>query len=215
MLQPNKKTIFIDFDGTITQKDTCAAMVEAFADEGWQQINELWESREISTQECATRTFQLFRATVDDLRNLLDTIEIDKDFGGFIDFCRNEGYPVYILSDGYDFCIEYILKKHGFNIPYYANHLVYEKEFRISSTYYNQACGLCGTCKRSLMECLTEEGSQTIYVGDGISDTCPASHSDLVFAKGRLLDYCRETGISALAIASFADVVKKLALPTT
>lgn len=205
-----QRTIFIDFDGTITKRDTCDAMVKAFAGEGWQQINELWEKREISTEECANRTFKLFRATLDDLRNLLDTIEIDDTFGIFVNFCKKEGYPVYILSDGYDFCIEYILNKHGFKLPYYSNKLVYEKEFRITCTYYNQECGLCGTCKRSLIERLTEPNSQTVYVGDGLSDTCPAGYSSLVFAKGRLLEYCRTEGIPALPIVSFADVLAKL-----
>ncbi|WP_347489753.1 MtnX-like HAD-IB family phosphatase [Desulfoscipio sp. XC116] len=205
-----KKVFFVDFDGTITQTDTCQAMVEAFAGDGWQQINELWEQRKISTEECANRTFQLFRATLDDLRKLLNTIKIDEGFEAFIDFCRQEGYPVYILSDGYDFCIEYILKKYGFEIPYYANHLVYEEGFRISCTYYNRECGLCGTCKRSLLERLAEPGSQVIYVGDGTSDTCPAAHSNLVFAKGRLLEYCRAEGISAVPVTSFTDVLEKL-----
>ncbi len=207
-----KKVFFIDFDGTITQRDTCVAMVEAFAGEGWQQINELWEKREMPTEECANRTFRLFHATLDDLRRLLDGIKIDENFGDFLNFCKKECYPVYILSDGYDFCIEYILNKHGFKIPYYANHLLYEKGFRISCTYYNQDCGLCGTCKRSLLERLTQPGSQVVYVGDGISDICPAGHSDLVFAKGRLLDYCRSEGIPAIPVAGFADVLEKLDL---
>ncbi|WP_027364897.1 MtnX-like HAD-IB family phosphatase [Desulfotruncus alcoholivorax] len=205
-----KRTFFVDFDGTITKRDTSEAMVAAFAGEGWQQINELWEKREISTEECANRTFKLFRATLDDLRNLLDTIEIDEGFGSFVNYCKKNSHPVYILSDGYDFCIEYILKKYGFKLPYFANKLVYEKEFRISCTYYNQECGLCGTCKRSLMERLTVPGSQTVYVGDGISDTCPAGYSNLVFAKGKLLEYCLAEGIPALPIASFVDVLEKL-----
>jgi len=205
-----QRVFFVDFDGTITQRDTCAAMVEAFACEGWQQINELWEKREISTEECANRTFQLFRATLDDLRKLLDTIKIDEGFGAFVNYCREKGYPVYILSDGYDFCIEYILRKHGFKVPYYANHLVYENGFRISCTYYNQDCGLCGTCKRSLLERLTEPGCQVVYVGDGVSDNCPAGHSNLVYAKGRLLEYCRAEGIPAVPITGFTDVLEKL-----
>ncbi|AGK99782.1 MtnX-like HAD-IB family phosphatase [Desulfoscipio gibsoniae] len=205
-----KKVFYIDFDGTITQKDTCQAMVEAFAGEGWQQINELWEKRKISTEECANRTFQLFRATLDDLRSLLDTIEIDEGFGTFVKFCKKECYPVYILSDGYDFCIEYILKKHGYKIPYFANQLVFEQGFRIRCSYYNQDCGLCGTCKLSLMKRLTQPGSQVVYVGDGISDICPAGHSNLVFAKGKLFEYCRAEGISAIPIAGFIEVLEKL-----
>ncbi|KAF1085804.1 2-hydroxy-3-keto-5-methylthiopentenyl-1-phosphate phosphatase [Sporotomaculum syntrophicum] len=211
-MQVTKKVMFVDFDGTITQRDTCTAMVETFAGEGWLQINELWEKREISTEECANMTFQLFHATLADLSKLLDTIQIDEGFSDFVDFCREQGYPVYVLSDGYDFCIDYILKKFKFNLPYYANHLVYENGFRISCNYINRNCGLCGTCKRSLIESLTDTGSQVIYVGDGISDTCPARRSSQVFAKGRLFEFCRSEGIPAIPISGFADVLKYLTL---
>ena len=38
-----KRVFFVDFDGTITKVDVCAAMVEAFAGDGWREINDLWE----------------------------------------------------------------------------------------------------------------------------------------------------------------------------
>lgn len=209
-MRPLKRVFFVDFDGTITKRDTCAAMVEAFAADGWQEIDRLWEKKEISTEECAQRTFQLFQAVPDDLRKLLDTIEIDEGFGAFLDYCRGNGYPVYVLSDGYDFNIEHIFRKYGIDLPYFANKLTYQDGFRIVCPNSNPECGLCGTCKRKLMERLAEPGSERIYVGDGTSDTCPAQHSDLVFAKGRLLEYCREKGLPAVPITGFADVLEKL-----
>lgn len=202
-----KRVFFIDFDGTITHQDTCAAMVETFAAEGWREINELWEKREISTEECANRTFGLFRATLDDLRSLLETIEIDESFKPFVNFCRRMGHPIYVLSDGYDFCIEYIFNKHGLHLPYFANRLAYQNGFGITCPHHNRECGQCGTCKRSLMERLADPGSQVVYVGDGVSDICPAGHSRLVFAKGRLLQYCREKGIPAVPITGFDQVL--------
>ncbi|GAB6178789.1 MtnX-like HAD-IB family phosphatase [Desulfotomaculum defluvii] len=209
-MKPLKRVFFVDFDGTITKRDTCDVMVENFATDGWQEINELWEKREISTQECANRTFQLFQASLADLQRLLDTIEIDESFEAFVSYCRKEGHPIYILSDGYDLCIEHILTKYHLKVPYFANKLVYEKGFGITCTYHNQDCGLCGTCKSSLMKRLTEPGSQVIYVGDGVSDICPAGHSNLVFAKGRLLDHCLAKGIPVVPITGFKDVLKKL-----
>lgn len=32
-----KRVFFVDFDGTITKVDVCAAMVEAFAGDGWRK----------------------------------------------------------------------------------------------------------------------------------------------------------------------------------
>jgi 2-hydroxy-3-keto-5-methylthiopentenyl-1-phosphate phosphatase len=208
-----KRIFFTDFDGTITRTDTCAAMVEAFAGEGWQEINEMWERKELSTEECANRIFQLFRAGLDDIRRLVENIEVDSSFKDFLAFCRGRCYRVYVLSDGYDFNIEVIFKKYEIDVPYYANRLVYNSRFRIRCPYSNQICGNCGTCKKRLMEELKKPGEQVVYIGDGYSDTCPAAHADLVFAKGTLYAYCREKGIPVMPFDNFRDiieVVKKL-----
>jgi len=71
-----KREFFIDFNGTITKVDTCVAMVEAFAPKGFQEVNDLWEKREINTEEFANRILSLMYADVDDLKTLLDAIEI-------------------------------------------------------------------------------------------------------------------------------------------
>ena len=52
-----------------------------------QEINELWEKKEITTEECANRILGMMHATFDDLRKLLDTIEIDEYFKAFLAFC--------------------------------------------------------------------------------------------------------------------------------
>lgn len=205
-----KKIFFLDFDGTITKKDTCDAMIEAFAGPEGAALTALWEKKEISTVECANRVFQLFQANLDDLAGFLDTIGIDEYFPRFLAYCETKGYPVYVLSDGYDFNIEFIFKKFGLSLPYFANRMIYDNGFQIACPHLNQACGRCGVCKRTLMERLKEPDAQTVYVGDGASDFCPASHSDIVFAKGRLLGYCRAKGIAALPMEGFQDVLKEL-----
>lgn len=200
------QVFFIDFDGTVTDVDTCDAMMRAFAGEGCAEINRRWERKEISTEECARSILRTFKATLEDHERLLDGISIDPYFPGFLDLCRERGYPVYLLSDGYDFNIEYILKKAGLKLPYYANRLIYRDGFDIAVPYGNPACGRCGTCKSGLMERLLGRGGRAVYIGDGYSDTCPAEKADLVFAKGKLLRYCRDKGIPAVPFDSFQDV---------
>jgi len=203
-----KRVFFTDFDGTVTRTDTCAAMVEAFAADGWQEINEMWERKELSTEECANRTFQLFNACLEDVRKLVETVEIDGSFKDFLAFCRRRGYRVFVLSDGYDFNIEILFEKYGIDVPYYANRMVYDGGFRIECPYNSPDCGNCGTCKKRLMEELKEPGEQVIYIGDGYSDTCPAAYADLVFGKGTLYKYCREKGIPVMPFDSFRDIIE-------
>lgn len=198
---------FIDFDGTITKKDVCAAMVEAFADDGWREINERWERKEISTEQCANMTFNLFRADINDLKRLMDTMEIDEYFKDFLALCRERGHGVYVLSDGYDICIEAVFKKYQIEVPYYANRMVYDGSFKIECPGTNPACGICGNCKTGLMKELNAEGNTVVYVGDGYSDTCPAAKADVVFAKSDLYRYCKDNGISARHFNDFKDII--------
>jgi 2-hydroxy-3-keto-5-methylthiopentenyl-1-phosphate phosphatase len=205
-----QKEFFIDFDGTITTTDTCWAMVQAFAREGWEEINRRWENKEISTEQCANLTFKLFDAAPGELKRLVEGIDIDPYFIDFWQWCREKNYPVYILSDGYDFNIQTILHKYKLNIPYYANRLIHNGGFKIECPYFNQICGNCGTCKTSLIQKLKDASSQAVYIGDGYSDTCPARQADIIYAKGTLYKYCIDQGLPALEYRDFGDILSSL-----
>jgi 2,3-diketo-5-methylthio-1-phosphopentane phosphatase len=204
-------SVFIDFDGTITKTDVCEAMVTAFAGRGWEEINRRWEEKEISTVECARLTFKLFKATwKEDLDKLIDGIEVDENFKGFVNFCKEREYPVYILSDGYDLYIESVLKREGLDLPYYANKLVLEPEIDIIAPYQSISCELCGVCKTEVMNKLRKPEHKTIYIGDGYSDFCPARHADLVFAKGVLFEHCSSAGKETVRFSNFRDIINEL-----
>jgi len=47
-------------------------------------------------------------------------------------------------------------------------------------------------------------------VGDGASDYCVAESADFVFAKGKLIDYCRAKNIPHAPITGFADALALL-----
>ncbi|MCG0275342.1 MAG: MtnX-like HAD-IB family phosphatase [Thermosediminibacteraceae bacterium] len=205
-----KIVFFIDFDGTITKKDTCVAMTEAFARGNWQELEYKWQKGELSTAECARETFKLFDVTEEELRKfLIENIAIDEHFISFIEFCRQKGHDIYILSDGYDFNIETVLGKYGIKgIPYFANKLLIEgRTFDIKCIHSSSACSRCGTCKAELIEKLKPENSLAVYVGDSYSDICASKKADIIFAKGVLLSHCRKNGIPAIAYNDFSDII--------
>lgn len=205
-----KKTIFVDFDGTISKVDSCFAMVKALARDGWHELNKQWEEKKLSTLECANMTFELFDADLNDIKNLMDTIEIDEYFQEFLALCRSKEYPIYILSDGYDFNIQTILNRYDIDdVKFFANRLLYghDGRFRVECPYHNDSCQHCGTCKTNLIKQLKTGDSQVIYIGDGHSDFCPAATADVVFAKDVLYRYCREKGINAVHFTNFKDII--------
>lgn len=202
-----KDTIFfIDFDGTISREDVCALMVQTFAREGWEEFNRLWEEKFLSTEECARGTLELIDATPEALNAFFAQMEIDPGFPSFVQWAKHHGHPLYILSDGYDNYIQNILTRKNLNLPYYANHLEYDRGWKIRCYHQDLECQQCGVCKTRLIEELIKPGYITVYIGDGYSDLCPAARCDLVLAKNELARLCQAEGIPYYAYENFFDV---------
>ncbi len=205
-------SFFIDFDGTITDMDVCAELVTTFAGDGWREINDRWEQKELSTVECARQTFQLFSThNAEDLQKVADQAVVDPAFGDFLYYCRVKDFPVTILSDGYDFYIKHLLKREGLEVPFYSNQLLFTPRLDIAADHNSDECDLCGVCKLELLRKLAPPACKTVYIGDGYSDFCPARHADIVFAKKTLYKYCLEEEIPVHYFAGFQDILDHLA----
>ena len=113
-----------------------------------------------------------------------------------------------ILSDGYDFYIDQLLKQEGLDsIPVYCNRMVWidggiEVEFPLFKE----------DCERDMAHCkcqhvLAADGYRRVYIGDGVSDSCAAGKCDFVYAKCNLLDFCRESQIAHEPFTNFRDVI--------
>ncbi len=205
-----RKTFFIDFDGTITQQDTCDYLTQTFCPQGWQEINALWEQKKITTEECVREIFNLMSISREDIYQLLDTVIVDPFFSDFVKLCEKNQDPIYILSDGYDLHIKYLLTKNNLNhIPFYANKLNCNGDhIYVDFPNINPLCGQCGTCKKELIKSLTKHPSPTLYIGDGYSDFCASQITDIIFAKNRLLLHCQENNIPALKFENFLDIIR-------
>ena len=206
-------TYFVDFDGTITLTDTCALMVKSCAKDGWKELNDRWEKGELSTREVARKTFELFDCSYEDIIELMQTVEIDPHFREFVLRAERAGCEIYILSDGYDRLIDFILKREGLDhLPTYSNVMVVEETdagtvFDINLPHYNPACGSCGTCKTTLLKEFSGE-DEIIYIGDGYSDRCPIKYSDVVYAKDKLHRIAEDSGVGAVKVEGFDDIIE-------
>lgn len=202
-------TFFIDFDNTITNRDTCDLMVKTFAKGDWKSLNNKWQKGELSTVECARATFKLFDTNKEELKKLLlNEVKLDDHFLSFLKICKENNFKIYIVSDGYDFNIKTILSKYKIdNIPFFSNKLIVnEDSFDIKSLYGSKDCTDCGTCKTNIVEKLRPNKKSTIYIGDGYSDMCAAKKADIIFAKDNLLKYCIKNNIDAIPFKDFSDV---------
>ncbi|MGE5422273.1 MAG: MtnX-like HAD-IB family phosphatase [Ignavibacteriales bacterium] len=201
-----KLMFFIDFDGTISREDVCATMVKRYARDGWQELNRLWEEGALSTEECAGRTLELMDVEPVELEVFFKSMNIDESFLPFVSWANHQDLPLFILSDGYGNYIKEILSPYKLDIPYYANHLDYDRGWRIKCSYQVEECTKCGVCKTKLIEELLKPGYVSVYIGDGYSDICPAEGCDMVFAKKQLARLCKAKGIPYFDYDSFDDV---------
>jgi len=144
------------------------------------------------------------------LENYFRAIELDPSFLQFYEhvvrFAR-----VAIVSDGLDHAVRVAMREARLPaIPVFANRLVFRPNgVAIEFPHLERQCAAGnGVCKCAVArELAGPDGGPIVLVGDGKSDACLADRADVVFAKGRLLDYCISRSIDHMPFTTFADVL--------
>jgi 2-hydroxy-3-keto-5-methylthiopentenyl-1-phosphate phosphatase len=54
--------------------------------------------------------------------------------------------------------------------------------------------------------------SRIVYIGDGVSDFCPAEHADIIFAKKELAAYCNRQRLPHYPFTTLSDVARQIRL---
>jgi len=212
--QEKPTIVFCDFDGTITAFDVRDKIIDSFGDKKERvRMDQLWKEKEIDTKEYVRRLMGSLAIETEKLRKLLHTIPVDKDFKEFYWLCRNKDIKFIVLSDGFDFYIDELIKIYDLpKFEYYSNRLFFEdNKLGFSFPYYNSSCFCkCGTCKRFVIEKLITGEEKIIYIGNGLSDTCAIGLADTVFAKDELYNWCISQGVRCGEFENFNDIINIL-----
>lgn len=209
--------IICDFDGTVSRQDTTDLVLEQLADPGWRTLEEDWVASRLSAADCMRGQVALIGGSQDDLDGLLDTVELDPGFTAFVDWCDARSLPVSIASDGVDYFIGRILRRHGLErLGVAANRLAGEPgAWRLEQPWARTGCaagsGVC-KCDAAGPPPLAGAPPTLVYVGDGRSDFCVSARADILFAKGALADYAAARGQAFHPFETFHDVTAALAL---
>jgi 2-hydroxy-3-keto-5-methylthiopentenyl-1-phosphate phosphatase len=205
--------IFCDFDGTVCRSDVRSLLFRTFGNETAREADELWLKGEISSQECIRRECASVKNIVKkEWDALIDRQEVDPSFLPFIRFCRERNIEIDILSDGFDYYIRRILERHDLDfIPVFANGLHIEDTIlQPSFPHLNPNCERSANCKGTHVLTRAADGQLRVFIGDGYSDRCAADYADIVFAKRRLIGYCRDENISYFEYNDFRDVQERV-----
>ena len=206
--------IFLDFDGTITLNDVGEGIFRKFLDENI--VNDIVEdllSDKISSRECweklCNAALSIDRIQFDDY---ILSHQIDPTLHSFIEFCNYNNFPVFILSDGFDYYIKQILEREKLHhIEYFSNSLKIDQGKLIPSfPFYNSECRSSASCKHSHIISNSSEDEFTVFIGDGNSDKDAIQYVDFIFAKDDLLKFCELQRITYFPFKNFEDVSIRL-----
>jgi 2-hydroxy-3-keto-5-methylthiopentenyl-1-phosphate phosphatase len=206
---PGERPLVVcDFDGTVCRVDMGNAFLQRFA-KGWEEIDRSYSAGEVGSRAAYRKIAPFFRANRSQVLDfVLRRERLDPFFPEFLSFCRGRKIDLKIVSDGLDVYIEAILRKHGLDVEFYSNRLLFRENGRIDFDFplASEECGRCGTCKRSLLDRFRPDYDRIIYIGDGYSDVCPARAADQVFAKPILYEKCEKNGTPCLRYEDFGDI---------
>jgi 2,3-diketo-5-methylthio-1-phosphopentane phosphatase len=206
--------IFCDFDGTISGRDIGYDLFATFGQQ------EPWHSQ-LMAGELHIRDYwrQMARGlhtplTPELLDDYLRSIPIDPGAAELLALARAEVIPFTIVSDGMDLYIQRFLELHGMaDVEFFSNHaeLSPSGELTITYPYAYEGCNChCATCKRNLVLWRARPDVRIVYIGDGVSDYCPAEHADIIFAKKRLAAYCNQQRLPHYPFADLSAVARQL-----
>ncbi|GBG15174.1 TonB-dependent receptor [Novimethylophilus kurashikiensis] len=201
----------VDFDGTLSVRDTVDAMLERFAGPEWAAVEQEWLDGHITAVQCMQKQLRMVKADHVALESFFRGIQLDASFLPFYKHVTQFA-QVAVVSDGLDHAIKVALKNADFpDMPVYANKLHFVPDgIDISWPHKNPQCsGGNGVCKCAVASSLA--GDRTVVlIGDGKSDACLAKDADIVFAKGSLIKYCENNDIPHIKFQTFADVLAKV-----
>ena len=207
--------IFVDFDGTITRQDVGEAIFNKFGDSSRVDsiIKNLLEDK-ISSKQCWDELCESAGpVNLNELIDFINTMEIDKSFISFAEFCNDNNLEMYVLSDGFDFYIDKVFEKNRIDrIKYYSNKLIVDTEGRLSAEYpyFDTDSPTSANCKKNHIINHSSDEDYTIYIGDGNSDKDAAQYCDFIFAKKDLARFCSMERISFYPFNNFDDVKDKI-----
>jgi 2-hydroxy-3-keto-5-methylthiopentenyl-1-phosphate phosphatase len=201
--------IYSDFDGTVTKTDIGDALLRHFCGEDlYLRVLDEWQSGSLTAVQCYRKLFAAIpRLTGEMLQDFLSVHEIDPTFPPFAQWCAQRGYPLLILSDGFDAYIEPLLRRAGVTVDFIANRLVPgENTPTVEFPYVDPRCPQLANCKSNHLLLRSRDEDLIVYAGDGSSDFEAAMYADFVFARGELEGWCQEQNISFRRFYSFATV---------
>jgi 2-hydroxy-3-keto-5-methylthiopentenyl-1-phosphate phosphatase len=197
--------LVLDWDGTVTERDTLDLVLQEFGDaEIYERVEGELERGTMTLNEVIAAEFATVTAPLGDVVPYV--LAHARVRPGFAELARARR-PL-VVSSGFHELIEPLLEREGVlgAVELRANRVEarpdgWRVDFRVSET-----CEVCGEpCKRGDLP----EG-EVVYAGDGHSDYCVSLAASRVFATGSLARWLQRRGIAFTPLTDFRRLALEL-----
>jgi 2-hydroxy-3-keto-5-methylthiopentenyl-1-phosphate phosphatase len=197
--------LVLDWDGTITERDTLDLVLQAFGDaEIYERVEQELDAGRMTLNDVIAAEFATVTVPLDEAVDYV--VEHTRVRPGFAELARARN-PL-VVSSGFHELIEPVLEREGVlgEVELRANRVEARPEgwrvhFRVA-----QPCEECGEpCKRGDLP----EG-EIVYAGDGHSDYCASLAADRVFAIGGLARWLERRGVRHEPLTDFYALASEL-----
>lgn len=201
-------TVQCDFDNTITVGNVSEVVLNAFASSDWKQVEEDYAAGRISVEESNRRQFPFVRAGEEEIAAFVRrAVEIRPGVPEFVDYCRDVGIEVVVVSSGVDVYIKPMLEMLGLADLERHSGRGQVGDHGITVDYVDPAgAPLDEGFKLAWLDPLRRRGRPVVYIGDGDSDIEAALHADHVIARDELARHLRDRSLPHFAFDTFHDV---------
>jgi len=195
----------LDWDGTVTERDTLDLVLQEFGDaEIYERVERELEAGTMTLNEVIAAEFATVTAPLEEA--VAFVVEQTRVRPGFTELASR--HRPLVVSSGFHELIEPVLEREGVldDVELRANRVEarpdgWRVQFRVSDT-----CETCGEpCKRADLP-----AGEVVYAGDGHSDYCAALAAGRVYATGSLARFLSERGIVARPLTDFHALASEL-----
>jgi 2-hydroxy-3-keto-5-methylthiopentenyl-1-phosphate phosphatase len=199
--------IVIDWDGTVTERDTLMLILRHFVEPAVlepleAELDAGLADATITHRDVMEREFATLTASLDEVvAFLLERARVRPGFAEFV-----ERFDPLVLSSSFHETIEPVLSREGVTARLRANHAEPSADGWRIRWVSDSECATCGEpCKRASLP-----DGPFVYVGDGYSDRCAALAAERVFARDALSVYLAGQGIAFEPFVDFRSLISAL-----
>lgn len=203
--------LLVDFDDTAAAQNVAELLLERFGGDEWREIREAFRRGESNLRTYQEDAFATTEASQEEMQEYVrQKGDLREGFLELVRYCLSNDIQMAIASNGLNFYIRALLDRHDLTreMPVYAvESRGAPGDVDYAYPHATETCWKWGNCKCKVLQEYRNKGRRVLFAGDGMSDACAAGEADFVYARSKLLEHCRETGIPHQAFEEFTTVL--------